>query len=53
MKVFGTKRVEPTWEDEAAAARLMALAARFKPQPYGEDVVVAEASEDAPEQAAE
>jgi hypothetical protein len=32
MRVFGTKRVEPTNEDRAAAARLSAVAARFKPE---------------------
>lgn len=31
MRVFGTKRVEPTDEDLAVAARLSAVAARFKP----------------------
>lgn len=31
MKLFGTKRPEPTDEDRAAAARLSALAARYKP----------------------
>jgi hypothetical protein len=30
MRVFGTKQVEPTDEDRAAAARLSAVAARFK-----------------------
>lgn len=30
MKVFGMKRAEPTDEDRAAAARLTAVAARFK-----------------------
>jgi hypothetical protein len=30
MKVFGTKHREPTDEDRAAAARLSAVAARFK-----------------------
>jgi hypothetical protein len=32
MRVFGTKQVERTDEDLAAAARLSAVAARFKPQ---------------------
>jgi hypothetical protein len=32
MKVFGTKQAEPTDEDRAAAARLSAVAARFKPE---------------------
>ena len=31
MKVFGTKQAEPTDADRAAAARLSAVAARFKP----------------------
>jgi hypothetical protein len=31
MRVFGTKQVEPTDEDRVAAARLSAVAARFKP----------------------
>lgn len=31
MRVFGTKQVEPTDADLAAAARLSAVAARFKP----------------------
>lgn len=31
MKLFGTKPPEPTDEDRAAAARLSALAARYKP----------------------
>ena len=31
MRVFGNKQVEPTDEDRAAAARLSAVAARFKP----------------------
>ena len=53
MRVFGTKQIEPTHADRAAAARLNALAARFKPQPYGETVTVAEAHEDAPEQPTE
>ena len=30
MRVFGTKQVEPTNEDRVAAARLSAVAARFK-----------------------
>jgi hypothetical protein len=33
MKIFGTKRIEPTAEDVAATTRLNAVAARFKPQP--------------------
>jgi hypothetical protein len=33
MRVFGTKQVEPTDEDRAAAARLSAVAARFKTEP--------------------
>jgi len=32
MRVFGTKQVEPTDADLAAAARLSAVAARFKGQ---------------------
>jgi hypothetical protein len=32
MKVFGTKQAEPTDADRAAAARLSAVAARFKPE---------------------
>ena len=32
MRVFGNKQVEPTDEDRAAAARLSAVAARFKPE---------------------
>jgi hypothetical protein len=32
MKVFGTKQAEPTDEDRAAATRLSAVAARFKPE---------------------
>jgi len=31
MRVFGTKQVEPTDEDRIAAARLSAVAARFRP----------------------
>ena len=31
MRLFGTKLPEPTNEDRAAAARLSAVAARFKP----------------------
>ena len=31
MKVFGTKHTEPTDADRAAAVRLSAVAARFKP----------------------
>jgi hypothetical protein len=31
MRVFGTKQIEPTDEDRVAAARLSAVAARFKP----------------------
>jgi len=53
MRVFGTKQIEPTHEDRAAAARLNALAARFKPQPYGETVTVTEAVQDAPQPVAE
>ena len=33
MKVFGTKQRGPTDEDRAAAARLSAVAARFKGEP--------------------
>lgn len=33
MRVFGTKQPEPTDADRAAAARLSALAARFRPDP--------------------
>jgi len=33
MKVFGMKRAEPTDADRAAAARLSAVAARFKGGP--------------------
>jgi hypothetical protein len=36
MRVFGTKRVEPTNEDRVAAARLSAVAARFKAEDPGE-----------------
>lgn len=54
MRVFGTKQVEPTYEDRAAAARLSAVAARFKPQPaYDEDVVPVEAIEESQDQVAE
>jgi len=37
MRVFGTKQVEPTDEDLAAAARLSAVAARFRPQVASSD----------------
>ena len=30
MRVFGTKQIEPTSEDVVAAARLSAVAARYK-----------------------
>lgn len=33
MRVFGTKQIEPTDADRAAAARLSAVAARFKGEP--------------------
>ena len=33
MRVFGTKQTEPTDEDRVAAARLSAVAARFKAEP--------------------
>ena len=33
MKIFGTKQSEPSDEDRAAAARLSAVAARFKAEP--------------------
>jgi hypothetical protein len=33
MRVFGTKHIEPTDEDRVAAARLSAVAARFKAEP--------------------
>jgi|tagenome__1003787_1003787.scaffolds.fasta_scaffold20959743_2 hypothetical protein len=33
MRVFGTKQIEPTDADRAAAARLSAVAARFKREP--------------------
>ena len=56
MRVFGTKHVEPTDEDLAAAARLSAVAARFKtelttdftetsPDPIGEPDDSTEVSE--------
>jgi hypothetical protein len=65
MRVFGTKHVEPTDEDRVAAARLSAVAARFKgepaadftevePDPLGEPEAVAdepEASDEVPEAA--
>jgi hypothetical protein len=55
MKVFGMKRTEPTDEDRAAAARLSAVAARFKgasptdltessPDPLGEPEATDEAA---------
>ena len=37
MRVFGTKQIEPTDEDLAAAARLSAVAARFRPQAASSD----------------
>ncbi|WP_028970314.1 hypothetical protein [Sphingomonas sp. URHD0057] len=36
MRVFGTKPIEPTDEDRAAAARLSAVAARFKAEPVAD-----------------
>jgi hypothetical protein len=56
MRVFGTKQVEPTDEDRVAAARLSAVAARFKagtsadftevaPDPLGEPEAVADEAE--------
>lgn len=36
MRVFGTKQTEPTDEDRVAAARLSAVAARFKGEPSPE-----------------
>lgn len=56
MRVFGTKQVEPTDEDRVAAARLSAVAARFKagtsadftevaPDPLGEPEAVADGAE--------
>jgi hypothetical protein len=47
MRIFGTKRVEPTDEDLAALARLSAVAARFKPAEAVEDVVTDEGAEPA------
>jgi hypothetical protein len=63
MKVFGMKRTEPTDEDRAAAARLSAVAARFKgaqptdltessPDPLGEPEASDEAAAE-PEAASE
>jgi hypothetical protein len=63
MKVFGMKRTEPTDEDRAAAARLSAVAARFKgasptdltessPDPLGEPEATDEAAAE-PEAASE
>lgn len=49
MKVFGTKQVKPTYQDLAAAARLSAVAARFKPAPGG-DVVVEPDSHEKPQE---
>lgn len=62
MRVFGTKQVEPTDEDRVAAARLSAVAARFKgdspaelteatPDPLGEPEALEDAEE--PDEAAE
>ena len=56
MRVFGTKQVEPTDEDRIAAARLSAVAARFKgespaelteaaPDPLGEPEAIEDAEE--------
>jgi|1186.fasta_scaffold349266_2 hypothetical protein len=36
MRVFGTKQTEPTDEDRVAAARLSAVAARFKGEPVAD-----------------
>jgi hypothetical protein len=36
MRVFGTKQTEPTDEDRVAAARLSAVAARFKAEPVAD-----------------
>ena len=36
MRVFGTKQTEPTDEDRVAAARLSAVAARFKSEPVAD-----------------
>jgi hypothetical protein len=49
MKIFGTKRAEPTDEDVAASTRLRAVAARFKPQPLEREPV----TEEFPEQVAQ
>jgi hypothetical protein len=49
MKIFGTKRAEPTDEDVAASTRLRAVAARFKSQPLEREPV----TEESPEQVAQ
>jgi len=50
MRVFGTKQVQPTDEDRAAAARLSAVAARFRTDwPQTEEQAQTETSEDSAE----
>ena len=41
MRVFGTKQVEPSDADRVAAARLSAVAARFKADPSADFTEVA------------
>ncbi len=49
MRVFGTKQTEPTDEDRVAAARLSAVAARFKAEPVTDFTEVEPDPFDAPE----
>jgi len=53
MRVFGTKRVEPTDEDRVAIARLSAVAARFKGEPTSEFTDVEPDPFEAPEPSSE
>jgi hypothetical protein len=49
MRVFGTKQTEPTDEVRIAAARLSAVAARFKGEPVADFTEVEPDPFDAPE----
>jgi hypothetical protein len=49
MRVFGTKQTEPTDEDRVAAARLSAVAARFKGEPVADFTEVEPDPFEAPE----
>jgi|KBSSwiStaDraftv2_1062776.scaffolds.fasta_scaffold2807963_1 hypothetical protein len=53
MRVFGTKHIEPTDEDRVAAARLSAVAARFKAEPASDFTEVGPDPIGAPESSAD